>query len=469
MQTRFRLLALLAPLTALALACGAAPDEPTGDDGTGPGGPFDTTADPQTKSDVDFEAKIAAEQPWYVEGDTNFCATGAIFDNDNGFCVAAGKAAGPFTAKMVAACKAGGGVDCAAAEWPIAQAIKYRGKGYCADGATFSDLKGVCVEGDMVIGPIDIGTVESCKASGGVGCETMQFAAKYLPNIDLTGYEVDAEEGASLGKLAESAACSPVNAKLASMYGSSAGYSQVKRVAGPIVKRLTGTPTRNGCATYLSVALRQNGVKMPIHPGTEQFRDELLKQGWTRVKPADLQNGDVVITADRPGWYKHPDHVYMFAGWQGASRTMGYAVDNQGARHPRNIGPGNRSRAAFGLRAPGASKDGACATQPPVTTNPPSGGSKASCVGKEDGWWCAGSSVYGAYQCRGGLQVWQLSCPFPQVCKSDATGKGRATGSDSAGFDLDCTTSAGECKSDTECASKSGTICIQGGCVTGKR
>jgi hypothetical protein len=458
-----RSLLLALPAALLAVACSAGPVEPGGDEPQ-----FDTAPVAGDGNDTDFEKQTYGAAPWTVEEGTNAAPAGAEFDNATGLYIANGKAVGPFTLKMVYECQVAKGVDCTLNEWPIEQAIKLRGKAYCPNGAAMDAKKGVCVENGFVIGPMAEGIVEICEENGGgAACKTLRFESKYIPDVPDGDYAISDEEADGVRKLAGEN-CQSVNAKMLASYASKAGYANVKRIAGPKLNAITGTgPTANGCASYLSVALQQAGAPVKFHAGTEEFRDGLLKLGWKKIPADQLQPGDVFITRNRVNTEDHPDHVGMYQGDVKGRPGFGYVVDNQGFTHARNITvAGPKTRVAYGLRDPKAGTTAGC-TKPVDPVTKPAGGD--NCVGRADGWYCAGASSYGAYQCRGSSKVWNLFCAAPQVCQSGTDSRGRVTGSESSGFNLDCTTSKGECDSDAACAKKSGTICIVGACVSGKR
>lgn len=384
------------------VACGDGADAPE------PFGPSSSIDDIETESDVDETSEELARPFWFATADTAACPSGASFDDEAGLCVQGGLALGPFTRTMTNACKEAGEQGCDDAAWPLARAKRLRGDATCPAGAAIDPELGVCVEGDFAYGPFDGPMIEECVArGGGSACDSLRWERSLVAPLP-------AEETASTGDVGALAngACSGVNARMAGHYGSREGYSQVSRSA----MKVLGT-RKNGCAAWLSTAIRQAGGNVSVQTTTNGLRDELLRRGWTVIKnQADLRPGDVIITKDRKGWKGHPDHVYMFAGWADGSHKVPLGVDNQGFTHSRK----GKSPIAYGLRAPDAKGDG-CSTS---GSDEPA--QKDSCAGKSDGWYCSELRDFSAYLCDKSQIAGGWQCADNTVCRPQGSSK-RAT------------------------------------------
>lgn len=125
--------------------------------------------------------------------------------------------------------------------------------------------------------------------------------------------------------------------------------------------------TRNACAAFVSTALRDVGVDLPLdrridglNPSriTLGLAEFLLDQGWQRSEDLDaLAPGNVVFTTDAPCCPGFPAHVFVFTGWDGRGGRRAHralVIDNQGFRHPRALtdADGPASPFAYALRAP---------------------------------------------------------------------------------------------------------------------
>lgn len=360
--------------------------------------------------EVDETADEMAEPAYTGMSLTAVCPSGSAYDDGIGLCVAGDRAFGPFTDAMIAACKAQSGEGCDNATWPITQAFKLRGNDICPTGAKIDQTLGVCVEGTKAIGPFDDSLVEDCeKRGGGTACLSLRWDKALVSPMNVvnpTGDESTTTQ--SLDFLDTN--CSAFNQKLFNYYSTRRGFQEVSRLG----VRTLGT-TRNGCATWLSHAIRQTGVNMPVETNTEGFRDALKARGWREIRDRNaLLPGDVIITKDRKGRPGHPDHVYMFAGWQDAGKTTPLAVDNQGFTHPR--GP-NKAKIAYGLRAPSNSNN--CNGTPSTSTpNPAVNETRDSCSGKGDGWYCSELRDFSAYKCGGGQISGGWQCSGRTVCRT---------------------------------------------------
>lgn len=145
------------------------------------------------------------------------------------------------------------------------------------------------------------------------------------------------------------------NDDLIAYYGVRANYNKVK-------KDVLGwhKTTRNGCAAFVSTALRHVGVDVPqnekrdgwsISRITFALSDYLEKElGWKRVESMEqLKPGDVAFTTG------YPDHVFVFAGWKDRDESIAKAIDNKGflVRRPLSPEPETEVSAfAYALRAP---------------------------------------------------------------------------------------------------------------------
>ncbi len=394
-------------LAATLVACGAEDEAPD---------PFRSGADIQSGPAVDETGDELARPFWFATEDTAVCPDGATFDDESGLCVQGDQAIGPFTRTMALACAQAGESGCDDATWPLARAKRLRGDETCPAGATIDHELGVCVEGDQAYGPFDAAMIDDCIASGGgATCSSLRWPRSLV--APLPADDVDTDDASDLTPQANNT-CGGLNARLFAHYASRNGYSQVSRAG----LRSLGTRS-NGCATWLSHAIRQSGGTMNIQSNTEAFRDELKRRGWTVIRDkADLRPGDVIITKDRKGQPGHPDHVYMFAGWSDRSQTVPLAVDNQGFTHPRNRG---KSPIAYGLRAPDGRNGAGC------TVDAGGGGTadapqKDSCAGKSDGWYCSDLRDFSAYLCENHEIASGWQCADHTVCRPQGSSK-RAT------------------------------------------
>ncbi len=352
---------------------------------------------------------------WFATAETAVCPEGATFREESGLCERTRKALGPFTSGMVEQCS---GAGCEALDWPMSRAVEYRGDETCPFGAKIDEELGVCVEGDFAYGPFDQPMIDECVARGGTDCHGLRWEKHLVAPLP----EEIAEDEGEIGTLANPTKCGGLNERLMAYYASREGYSKVSRAG----MRTLGT-RRNGCATWLSHAIKQVGGSMTVEPNTEGFRDALKRRGWITIRnKADLRPGDVIITKDRKGRPGHPDHVYMFAGWADAAKTVPLAVDNQGFTHARNRG---KSPIAYGLRAPD-SKNPAC--------NPTDGGADPAqpdrCEGKADGWYCSELRDFSAYQCKSQQISGGWQCADNTVCRKNASGKATLYGSNPGCF-----------------------------------
>jgi len=400
-------LALLAVPVLVGISLAGCAEDPTGPD------PFLSGDDIQSGPEVDETGDELAQPFWFATEDTAVCPDGATFDDEIGLCVQGGRALGPFTRAMILACSEAGEQDCDAATWPLDRAKRLRGDETCPAGASIDAALGVCAEGDSVFGPFDAPMIEDClERGGGSACGSLRWDRALVAPLPAEG----ADTGG--GDLApQSRTCGGLNERLFAYYASRSGYSKVSRAG----MRTLGT-RRNGCAAWLSHAIRQAGGTMNVQVNTERFRDELKSRGWTVIRnKADLRPGDVIITKDRKGWRGHPDHVYMFAGWSDRAETVPLAVDNQGFTHARGRG---KSPIAFGLRAPDARDGEGCTVE--TESNDAGAAQKDSCVGKADGWYCSELRTFSAYLCEDATIAGGWQCSEDTVCRPQET-SGRAT------------------------------------------
>lgn len=468
------------------VACSSAPDDPgllsTGNgngSGAGNGSPTVLDLDPALTANEGTEPETE-EYLHLVTPDLAVCPAGASFDEISGFCMSGGQALGPFPAGLVAECqKLGGGAQCGTSKWEIDLARRARGEEFCPAGTDIDTSTGLCADDRFVYGPFDLSLIKECRlAGGGAQCDELRWEKRFAPALpaDIEQTEGSTEFQAVPAKLDE--ACGK-NAKLFNYYKSQNGFMNVRRSARAKLRAIGATsartsPDRNGCATYLSYALKQSGAvpDMPIEPGTEGFRDALLKRGWTVIKdPSQFQPGDVIISRDRKGVPGHPDHVYMYAGSKDGAPGMGYVIDNQGTLvHERNISAaGKKTRAAYALRAPGAKKGDQCNDDGMVDQ-------RDSCVGKTDGWYCSDLKDFSGYQCKGGNITLGHQCATGKTCtrvnpsgdddKAQLEGQVPACGSQQVTQPTKQCTSHGQCNPG---ANGSGKICSANQCVPGCR
>lgn len=111
--------------------------------------------------------------------------------------------------------------------------------------------------------------------------------------------------------------------------------------------------TYNGCAAFVTTALRSFGVDIGYDAWAPNVPAKLQRLGWTKVTNASaLAAGDVVFTRDaqtaRDGL---TPHVFVFKGYSGSQAV---AIDNQGNGYVRNLSAnGPKSWFWFAYRAPG--------------------------------------------------------------------------------------------------------------------
>ena len=377
-------------------------------------GASDNGVDIESGPEVDETGAEMAMPMWFATAETAACPTGGSFDTTSGFCTQGGRALGPFPAAMVAACKTAGGASCDDVNWDLAQAKSARGTDTCPAGSTIDATLGVCADDTYAYGPFSQTMVDDCNAAGGGdACSGLRFEKKYVSELPVEddGDNTIVTQGAGNN-------CSQLNAKMAAFYGSKQGYDTVSRAG----MKTLGT-RHNGCATWLSHAIRMSGGNIPIEESTNGLRDALKSRGWTVIRNrGDLQPGDVIITKDRAGSPGHPDHVYMFDGWDGSNPR---AVDNQGFAHTRTAG---RSPIAYGLRAPGGSTGGSCGTTKAAPGNDAGAPQKDSCAGKSDGWYCSELATYSSYECKGADIIGGWQCSDNTVCRPNGSGQATLSG-----------------------------------------
>ena len=132
------------------------------------------------------------------------------------------------------------------------------------------------------------------------------------------------------------------SAMLLAYYSNRQNYARVTAS----VFRWYGT-RRNGCVAFMSEALRQSGYHVPLHEvlwgenvslqvwGFARF---LESKKWLKIdNPKLVVAGDIIFTHGTPQKPSRPAHVYLFAGWKDESRGTGWAIDNQGFTHKRNV------------------------------------------------------------------------------------------------------------------------------------
>lgn len=464
--------------------CSSGVDDPgpLGGSGVGPNGETILDLDPSLLANEGTEPEVG-EYMHLVTPDLAVCPLGSAFDEVGGFCVAGGQALGPFAPGLVAECeKLGGGAQCATAKWDLALAQRARGDGLCPAGTNVDLETGLCTDDRYAYGPFDLTIIKECRLNGGgAQCDELRFDKWFAPL--LTFEDVSSTTGGATflavpSKLNE--ACGS-NAKLFNFYKSQDGFMRVRRAARAKLSDIGASsskhPDRNGCATYLSYALKQSGAvgDMPIQPGTEEFRDTLLKRGWKVIKdPNQFQPGDVIISRDRKGVPGHPDHVYMYAGSKDGSPGNGYVIDNQGTMiHERNVSAsGSKTRAAYALRAPNAKTGSDCGEK---VTNDSAFESEDSCGVKADGWYCSDLREYSAYKCVDKQIQIGFQCAQNQTCtrvSAQPEDKAQMSGEHPACGSTASAPSGQTCKSDGQCnpgSNGAGKLCTGGQCVPGCR
>ncbi len=161
---------------------------------------------------------------------------------------------------------------------------------------------------------------------------------------------------------ARPAIAAPLDQRLARSLATAADYRALRRAV--LAWHHT---TRNGCAAFVSTALRNVGIDLPLDRRIEGLNPSritlglamfLRDAGWQRIDDPDaLAPGDIVFSVDDPCCAGFPAHVFLFAGWDGAAgrrHRIARVIDNQGFRHPRPLADrdGPASPFAYALRAP---------------------------------------------------------------------------------------------------------------------
>jgi len=155
--------------------------------------------------------------------------------------------------------------------------------------------------------------------------------------------------------LANPARADGITDQLDDYISSKKNYNQVKRD----VLEWHGT-TRNGCVAFVSTALRNIGVDIPLRGKrdgwgvsriTFALRDYLQQEhGWTKMTDvAELVPGDIVFTDG------YPDHVFVFHSWRNERKLIALVTDNQGFAIRRPMQPKAGSEIAgfaYALRPP---------------------------------------------------------------------------------------------------------------------
>ena len=146
-------------------------------------------------------------------------------------------------------------------------------------------------------------------------------------------------------------------ARLVEWYGARKHYRQVRREVLGWHKT-----TKNACVAFVSTALREIGVEVPLDAEVDGEKVSRLTRplslwleerlGWRRIDDVDeLAPGDVVFTEHAD----YPWHVYVFVAWKDAGEHLAITLDNQGFRRVRDVlghGDGNFTPFAYALRAP---------------------------------------------------------------------------------------------------------------------
>ena len=91
-------------------------------------------------------------------------------------------ALGPFTQGMLQKCRdLDGGNVCNTQEWPEPLFLKAYGNGRCPDGSRLNQILGYCVEGNQALGPFSQKLVAACKdADGGDACGSTRWSSALL-------------------------------------------------------------------------------------------------------------------------------------------------------------------------------------------------------------------------------------------------------------------------------------------------
>ncbi|MDN2700854.1 hypothetical protein O0881_02465 [Janthinobacterium sp. SUN100] len=110
------------------------------------------------------------------------------------------------------------------------------------------------------------------------------------------------------------------------------------------------TPLELGCAATLSALLDGSGIELGMESGAGNLVRKLKKRGWTMIAVGQQVPGDVGVTVDNT-LPVGADHLYLVA--QLVSSDTVLVADNQESNlHTRNVGPGERTRTEYFLRAP---------------------------------------------------------------------------------------------------------------------
>jgi hypothetical protein len=284
-----------------------------------------------------------------AQGTQIWCPSGSQQEQSNGFCVTKDFAYGPFPRAMQDLCiKYGGGdVSCTSMRWNRGFAERIRGSGRCPIGTELEAQSQTCIEGSNAFGPFSVQAFERCRQLGGGSvCETNRWHVSFL----------------GITRKPPVQGQSPDNTRLFQYYSQQANYNRVSNA----VRRFYPEHRSNGCVAFMSEALRQSGIPVPLHGYLEGDRISLVTRpfslylseelGWrTIMNASDLLPGDVMFTEDAPGWPGYPAHTYMFVRWFDRAKGIGIVVDNQDFMHQRNIfgyGTFNFTPFAYALRAP---------------------------------------------------------------------------------------------------------------------
>lgn len=152
-----------------------------------------------------------------------------------------------------------------------------------------------------------------------------------------------------------------INGTLANWYSQKQNYSKVESE----VLKFYSHGSTNGCVAYLSTALRNIGVDIPLEVRGEESPSLLTKPfsrylenklNWRRIDDSySLRRGDVVFTKDAKGYPGYPAHTYMFLKWINISKGDALVIDNRAFTHQRGIfvfdGKINVTPFAYALRA----------------------------------------------------------------------------------------------------------------------
>lgn len=272
-----------------------------------------------------------------------YCTEGTSFLADYQLCASATEAVGPFTNKMIEACKtAGGGNACYSGRWSLSLAKKLRGTALCAPGSTMNSTYEECVEGEYAFGPFSKATVDHCTAKGGDWtCRSLRIATKFLPVKSTTPnlavpYFFQYNNGYEPGRTCNLTSL----AMVMNFFGKSTTPDTLYRSAGGPI--FSGSTLANFARGYgFTATYSERGSKAIIKQHLDQGKPVIL-QGWFTPSGHFV----VVVGYNSTGWIVNdPAGVWnqrAYGSYNSGSSTAGrkvvygYAAVEAAATDPGN-------------------------------------------------------------------------------------------------------------------------------------